>query len=355
MSTQPIAASSHRIPTTYNTPDEPRAVTSPRLAKLGIYTPDSHDQLCRQDARTAFIVEGVIAADSIGIAVGDSGIGKSPLFYQLMLCVAAGIPWLGMPTVASPVLYIDGENGPLNSKVLRDALSRHLGLKACPENFHYSFGPSDLNELGRRVARVRPALVVIDTLRAFDPTIEQDNTTAGTLIQSLRRLTKTYGTAFLLIHHTRKKNDKPGATVFNIETTPVMTWMEQACGARALINQTDLRMAIDRSPKNPNVLVVRAALRVRGDVGTFHLIRILDGDGEPIGYVRQAGVQFLENPDHQKCFAMLPQSFSFKDAKDAYGKKDEATDGFLKKCISVGIVRKVVKGRYEKVAQGPAE
>jgi len=72
---------------------------------------------------------------SVNILVGDSGIGKSPLAYQLGLCVAAGVPFLGMETQAGLVIMCDYENGMEESLNLSDQLARFLKLPEVPKNF----------------------------------------------------------------------------------------------------------------------------------------------------------------------------------------------------------------------------
>jgi hypothetical protein len=55
----------------------------------------------------SYIIEGLLPADDVRVAVGDSGLGKTPWAYQLGLCVTAGKPFLGHATQASRVLYYD--------------------------------------------------------------------------------------------------------------------------------------------------------------------------------------------------------------------------------------------------------
>src|SRR6267378_453500 len=67
------------------------------------------EQLC-QEQPASYVVEGLLPADDVHVAVGDSGLGKTPWAYQLGLCVAAGMPFLGHPVRESRVLYYDLEN-----------------------------------------------------------------------------------------------------------------------------------------------------------------------------------------------------------------------------------------------------
>jgi hypothetical protein len=338
----------------------PPATTASSLAatlhQLGIHTSETLDSLCVLEGRKPYVVESLICTGAIGLVVGDSGLGKSPLIYQLALCVAAGIPWLGMRTSEGPVVYLDCENGPLDSQALRDSLLQHLGLPKCPNSFFSCYNVSDINPLAPILKAIKPVLVIIDTLRSFDPNAEENNTKAGRFIRSLRGLCQEYKTSFLIIHHTKKPQQSGGLfPSANLEVADSsLQWLNQACGARALVNQTDFRVGIDQASQANASLVVRGHVRVRGEFGPFFLTRAFDDDEQPIGYRRLSGVEFLIN-DQQAAFNKLPLAFTFKVAKTEYGRKDQATVDFLKKCIQLGIVKKVERGKYEKVVHATAE
>jgi AAA domain len=354
MSTVPAAVNPTPVPTVPR-PARANADAAETLRHLGIYTPESLDTLCAEEIKKEFVIDDLLAAGSVGILVGDSGIGKSPLSYQLALCVAAGVPFLGMRTSAGRVVYMDCENGALNARALRDSLSQFLHLPQPLENFYQHCDISDIHNLTSVVTAIKPTLVVIDTLRSFDATAEKDNTTAGTFIKALRKIGKHSNTAFLLIHHPKKQDGgffgPPG-----IESVPVIQWLSVSCGARGLINQTDLRIGIEASTRSSASLVLRAHLRVRGEVGPWYLERILDDDQQPIGYERIAGVvELLANKDQETAYAKLGGSFSFKDARQEYQRGPQATTDFLTKCTHIGILRKVSKGRYEKVRRAEPE
>jgi len=352
MSTTPILVDDPVInPTTSS------AGAAATFQQLRIHTPEMLDALCVQAGQKPSVVDGLISTGSISLAVGDSGLGKSPLFYQLGLCVAAGIPWLGMRTHRGKVLYLDYENGDLGAKSLRDSVMQHLQLQECPENFLYSQDVQNLNDLTHAVETIKPTLVVIDALRSFDSSVEENNTKAGAFFKSLRKLCQQYKVSFLLIHHI-KKQDKKGFldARANLETDPPLQWLNMACGARGLVNQSDVRLGVDK-PSNANAcLVIRGHVRIAGEVGPFYLERIFNDDEQAIGYRRLEGVEFLNNRDQQDAFDKLPLVFTFKEAKATYGRKDQATVGFLQKCERLGILRKPGKGRpYEKVSHAAAE
>jgi hypothetical protein len=305
-----------------------------------------------------FVVEGLISRHSLNLAAGDSGLRKSPLFYQLGLSVASGLPWLGIPTVKGTVIYIDLENGERQSQRIRNNLVGFLGLKECPGNFLTHYGGHGLH-IERLVNEVRPSLVIVDTLRAYRPDFEQDNTQAGKLLREFRLVAHDCGTAFQFIHHVKKPGEHG---VPALEDTPSPQWLNQACGARALVNQTDFRLGIDCAvgasrrvlgTKHPRIaeetaIVLRGHVRVRGEFGPIFLARCFDEEGQPIGYRKLSGVELLCNADQERAYATLKDSFTFKEAKLAYERQDQATSDFLEKCIRLDILCRRAKGHYEK-------
>src|ERR1039458_1323866 len=122
-------------------------LTHQKLLSLRVLWPAEVDRICDNDTRVQFLVDGFLPAKSIGIAAGDSTIGKSPLAYQLGLCVAAGVPFLGRSTKQGRVVYFDLENSIHDSRAIRDALARFLGLSVAPENFLLATEPLELERL----------------------------------------------------------------------------------------------------------------------------------------------------------------------------------------------------------------
>jgi hypothetical protein len=145
-----------------------------------------------------------------------------------------------------------------------------------------------------------------------------------------------------------------------------MTWLLQACGARALINQTDVRIAFDAAPglriadrgrrDAMNItddigLVVKGFARLRGEFGPLFLKRELDEEGAPLGYRELVGLELLSNPEQEAAFRKLSDEFSFKQAKQAYGRRDQATTDWLQKLQRIGVLKHVKGGLYTKVSE----
>jgi hypothetical protein len=319
------------------------AITALHPPRFGVFSLPEFEQLCNREPE-AYVVQDLVPESSVNIAVGDSGLGKSAFAYQMALCVASGVPFLGHPVRPGRVLYIDLENGRTVIQQLYKSLTRHLGI-ALPEDFHLLTERDNLHQLEAIVKQFRPVLVIIDSLRAWRPDAESKNEKAASMVNELRKIAKMYHVSFLIIHHVRKPGEN-GAQ--SLEYAPTMTWLLEGCGARALINQTDVRLAFDRAGWDETGLFVKGFARLRGEIGPLCLSPDFDEEGEALGYRRMTGLELL--PDEQQTkYHQLPDEFTFKEAKAIYGRQDEATKDVLIKCIRIGILRKVARGKYQKV------
>jgi len=97
-------------------------------------------------------------------------------------------------------------------------------------------------------------------------------------------------------------------------------------------------------------LVLRGFGRVRGEVGPVYLARDVDDHGDPFGYRRLTGAKLLFDVPRERVLASLQQRFTYKEAKRAYGKGDQATTNFLQRCIALGLMRRPKRGEYEKIS-----
>jgi hypothetical protein len=298
----------------------------------------------------------------------------------LGLAVAAGKPFLDMPTEQGNVLLVDFENSLTDVRWIMDQQRKHLRLEECPHAFQV--WPMHLDPLRQKVEQViaafAPDLVILDSLRSFNPSMESESSAAVDQIKKLRVIAARHGTAFLLIHHVRKDR-APGhvRSPVSLEEGEVMDWLLGTAGVRALINQMDVRLAVARrnlSRDQPRErasavqgtgwgtgggtaggmeeLILRGHYRTRGEVGPFVLRRKRsDGDGEPLGYELVTAALSRENVplekvDQRDFFERLPDVFSFKEAKVLYGKSHEAAHTLIRKMTNLGIVRKTAHGQY---------
>jgi hypothetical protein len=350
-------------------PPSPQAERARLKATWSAYTHDGLKQRCQQIGNVDYLIEGLLFDRSIGLLVGDSGLGKSALVYQMAVCVASGIPFLDRAVKQGRVLCLDFENGLAQVDQMLDSLYQHLGLSKQPDELFLwnvndcqpKYGQSGHTALDI-IRDVKPTFVTIDSLGGLYPDIEEKNSIANRCLAQLRKLIKDCGTSTLSIHHIKKPSDDSRYTLPSLEDCPnVRTWFQRARGARALINGTDIRLGVD-VPGNISggakllgqlteevALVMRGFGRVKGEIPLSYLSRHQDANGDPLGYGVITGAYLLFNPEREAAFIKLPQKFRFKDAQQAYGKGSQATTDFLNKCVGLGLIRKVGKLGYEKV------
>lgn len=330
-------------------------------AKWRLHTPDSlRARVCQLNA-SDYLIKGLLPARSIGVLVGDSGLGKSPLVYQAGVCVAAGLPFLNSETRKGSVVIADFENGMAEVSEILQHVSRHEGLAEPPNDNLFVWTLNDCparygqpgHTLIDMLRDVRPALAIIDSLGSYDPDAEEKNSAATRMLQEFRGLMRECGTASLFVHHRRKLSAKPGDSAGPLENAALRQWFQDARGASALINGTDIRLGVDApdssaAAKDDVALVLRGFGRVRGEIGPLYLARDVDETGEPVGYHALTGPELLMNRDQEHGFRSLPSKFNFAEAKRCYGRSDQPTRNWLLKCINVGIVRQAGRGSYEK-------
>jgi AAA domain len=326
---------------------EAKELTPQTLRSLGVLSPAEVDSICAEDTKARFIVEGLLPAKSISIVAGDSTIGKSSLVCLLGLCVATGVPFLGRKTDPRRVLYFDLENSLHDYKEMRDALVQFLGLVNAPEDFLLVTEPRDLEPL---ISKIKPGLVVIDSFRAFRPEVTEKNPVAGQWLKEMRGLARKYNCSFVFIHHLRKPKSGEQSIALT-EETRVVNWLLEMEGPRALVNQTDVRVAVAEGDGNPAALKVKWSRRVYGDSPLVLLERIYENGVEPAGYRSVTGDDLL-SPKQKDALTKLPNppvEFSFKDAKQALGDGDNRTGEFLRESKRLGLVEKLARNRYTKL------
>jgi hypothetical protein len=258
---------------------------------------------------------------------------------------------------------MDFENGLAGIDDLVSQLSNHLGLPSSSENlflFNFNDAPPTWSSerFAAMVADIRPDWIIIDPIAAFAPEIEGTNENVTRTYQDFRKVIKDKSTTISMVHHPRKPSTHQGVTIPDLEIDP-RGWFLQARGPRQLINGTDIRIGIDKCSRTESVLEldgrsVEVALvlagfgRLVGTLEPIYLGRVRDEDDKAMGYEELRGTTLLFNSNRQAAFEKLPESFTFKLAKQTYGRGSQATTDFLNKCQSVGILKK--EGRmYRKV------
>ena len=181
-----------------------------------------------------FVLPGLLAG-TVGLIIGQGGLGKSMLAMEAALSVAAGADifhLFGQAPARGPVVVIAAEDPEpiirIRLRSLRDQCREfeeevREGFTLFPVYGHgVSFGvieagrpyltPSgEWSMVETRLTQIRPRLVVIDTLnRLLGALSERDEGHMSMVLGMIERLCAVIGCAALLIHHTNKASANTG-------------------------------------------------------------------------------------------------------------------------------------------------
>ncbi len=296
------------------------------------------------------LVQGLLPQKSVNIAVGDSGLGKTPLLAQMGICCANRIPFLDHTTRKSAVLYVDYENGASGFDRMLKRLNESLGLPpVAPDNFKHLHQPSSPAEVKNEISHLHaafpelPILVIIDALRGFDAKAEGKNEYASSRISECEQWAKEYNATIVFLHHLRKEDAaNPGKKLVDAE---IMEWLERTSGARALINQTQVRIGIDDHKQNDCELIIKGHYKLLGAFGPYQIGRKYDAEsGEPIGYYRLTGISLL-SPAMQQRFLALPDEFKFTQAQKLLNTGPKTLIENIRAWMGAGLLKKT--GEYK--------
>jgi hypothetical protein len=194
--------------------DEILAVRLPRLQQeeqSDAVTPLLNDATLLEQPDAPDLVEGLLFAGSFITLIGAPGVGKSLLAMDLALSVAAGVDWLGAPVrKRGPVLAIIGEGAAGWKPRVRAWKTSHgfapeevIGLHMWPQAVNF-MEPAEVQQFIRLVRKIRPVLVVGDTLaRCLIGGDENSARDMGLLVRHTDEI-RAMGTGFLWSHHTNR-------------------------------------------------------------------------------------------------------------------------------------------------------
>lgn len=323
-----------------------------------------HGKLSIEDIRTAaasptqYLLEDFIPARSLGILVGEWGLGKSPFSLQMQLSMTAGERFLGRWQTPRPLrcLYVDMENGPHAVRGIIDTQLKFMGLKDpagfefySPNFVEHQDGQQNIPEYHyiKALIKADPVdFVIIDPLRMFQPTAESKNSEAALMIKQMRELVAEAGSTVMFIHHPRKISGDPTVERYHLDTNPT-EWMSNACGAASLIQNTDFRIGLEENEEG--YIVMRRFIRSRGWFPPEYVGRVFDDEtDEPVGYVLENGIDKLK-PLERNWLNSVPDMFTTRQLKETCQKHDQIVSRLLKKYSSQGVIVKQGRGLWKKV------
>jgi len=159
------------------------------------------------------LVEGILDEGCGAILAGPPNVGKTWLVLSLARAVASGTDWLGrFPTTQSPVVVFDEEGHLPGAQARCRMLERADPLDPPPEVwFCVGHGARLDSQAGVAhvedvVKRLRPGLVVLDSLTRVHGADENDAGAMAAVFGVAKTLMRAYGTAVLFTDHLRKKS-----------------------------------------------------------------------------------------------------------------------------------------------------
>lgn len=165
-----------------------------------------------------YVVKHLIAPQQIGCIFGEPGAGKSLIAPRMAYEIAQGVESFGLRTKAGPVFYVacedqDGmagrvqalrvELGDANTFHLFHTVSDLFSVEASPIKGK-SKGSADLEALRKAAQKVRPKLIVIDTLAMAMPGLEENDAGGMNRVVQIGKRLARYGAAVIFVHHGTK-------------------------------------------------------------------------------------------------------------------------------------------------------
>lgn len=166
-----------------------------------------------EPGRTGWLVEGLWAAQGVGVIGGAPKSCKTWLALDLAVSVASSTPALGRFAVVQPgpVLLYAAEDAPAHVQQRLDGVASARGLDLCRLEIRLILAPSlrldttrDRARLRKTLDEERPRLLILDPLVRLHQADENSAAEMSSLLGELRALQRSHELAVLLVHHLRK-------------------------------------------------------------------------------------------------------------------------------------------------------
>ena len=199
-----------------------RLEVSDPLVGLDHDAPVEYLDLSIEPPSPEWIVDGWLAKHDIGIISAAAGAGKSTLVADLAVAISHNRPWCSSLPVrfSGPALYFDEEQSRGTLQRLFRGLGgqngRGLYVSSC-QGMNLS-SAEGRTRLEREIDRLRPALVVLDTVAQVFAGVDLSSLEeVSTVFRGLFRLRGLFDTAFVLPTHNRKASRERGVTLDPLE------------------------------------------------------------------------------------------------------------------------------------------
>jgi hypothetical protein len=169
------------------------------------------------DDEAAWLIRGVLAAGVPQVMAGSPKSRKTFLLEHMLICVAAGVDWLGQfKTTRSRVLLIPREDRERETRRRIWRLARGLGLdprdldewlRVDSRTPFYFSEAADVTRMRRTIESWRPAIIAIDSLSRTHTGDENSKKEMSVVTSTWGDLCQLYDVSLALIHHLTKTGD----------------------------------------------------------------------------------------------------------------------------------------------------
>ncbi len=173
-----------------------------------------------------WVVKDLFSLPSVNMVYGLYGCQKSLLLADLTACVVTNKPWLPMADGAAGIsrethqyraLWIDCDNGLHRTLDRMAAFGRAYGITpqhglsliSMPEPALDLTTDAGKDLLQKHLTYYQAKVIVLDNLRAFTGTADENSSTMEAVIKRLRYLAEEYGVCFIVVHHSGKSGNGP--------------------------------------------------------------------------------------------------------------------------------------------------
>ena len=290
------------------------------------------DYIQSLDIKIEWIVDRLIPKESITLVFGKGGIGKTWLSMDIARCIGEGIPYLGLTTIKTPVIFVDFENplAVLNTRTQKLGDSQNVYFwRANNERLK----PSKLDSADWEIYKSLPkgAVLIFDTLRASHRQDENKSDGMALIMERMKEL-RDMGFTIILLHHTAKNSDRIAKG-----STAIVDLADHIIGLTMVKKNRGEDVVIeDEDSEDDKDMVYRFGVREKTRFDPYHIYLTL-------------------NPDRGFELAPDPQEDTLKDMHRILAEHDMMTKTvFAETCnkklgIAVNRVRKMIDmghGRY---------
>jgi hypothetical protein len=182
--------------------------TPPAMPRMGLLSIEA--VLARMNPK--WMLEHLFALGALVVVYGAPGCAKSFLVLDWALSIASGRSWLDYKVISpGRVVYVVGEGAGGLRKRLQAWMQEHPQATV-PEAFFIPepvqlLNKVDVELLLTRIRRLRPVLVILDTLAMCMDGDENSSKDMSLAIAAAKQIIRETGAAVILVHHTGKRGD----------------------------------------------------------------------------------------------------------------------------------------------------